>query len=253
MASIAPLTRNDHIVIVGAGVFGLSTAVHLAKRGYHNITVYDKHSHDDSQFSYFKGADSASADVNKIIRSAYGGVDIYQDLSLEAITHWHHWNHKLRDGDDLPPGLTKDDRVFVPNGNLSMTDAADITDFDKATIASMEAAGYPLSQLDVTNPRDRAAAVQKGFGFAIDPFGREKKGQSNAAVLDTTGGTAIADKACRLFCMRLDVCMCGLSLTPCEKRSRASNMTALSVIVSPELRRQMEYAQWVEWWTVRLC
>lgn len=197
MASIAPLTRNDHIVIVGAGVFGLSTAVHLAKRGYHNITVYDKHSHDDSQFSYFKGADSASADVNKIIRSAYGGVDIYQDLSLEAITHWHHWNHKLRDGDDLPPGLTKDDRVFVPNGNLSMTDAADITDFDKATIASMEAAGYPLSQLDVTNPRDRAAAVQKGFGFAIDPFGREKKGQSNAAVLDTTGGTAIADKACR--------------------------------------------------------
>lgn len=222
-------------MIVGAGVFGLSTAVHLAKRGYHNITVYDKHSHDDSQFSYFKGADSASADVNKIIRSAYGGVDIYQDLSLEAITHWHHWNHKLRDGDDLPPGLTKDDRVFVPNGNLSMTDAADITDFDKATIASMEAAGYPLSQLDVTNPRDRAAAVQKGFGFAIDPFGREKKDRAMLLFWIQRAAPQSQIKLAVSCCMRLDVWVCGLSLTPCAERSKASNMTALGAIVLQEL------------------
>lgn len=188
---------NDPIIVVGAGVFGLSTAIHLAKRGYRNVTVYDRHSYDHSQFSYFKGADSASADINKIIRSAYGGVDIYQDLSLEAIEHWKLWNDRLRLGDNLPPGMSKEDRVFVRNGNLSMTDADAISEFDRATISSMEAAGYPLSQLDITNARDRAVAEQKGFGFAIDAFGRERRGLSNAAVLDTTGGTAIADKACR--------------------------------------------------------
>jgi len=191
------LEMNDSIIIVGAGVFGLSTAIHLARRGYRNVTVYDRHSYDQSQFSYFKGADSASADINKIIRSAYGGVDIYQDLSLEAIEHWKAWNDRLRQGVNLPPGLTEHDRVFVPNGNLSMTDAAEISEFDRATISSMEAAGHPLSQLDITNERDREVAKQKGFGFSIDAFGRERRGQTNAAVLDTTGGTAIADKACR--------------------------------------------------------
>lgn len=192
-----PPTADEPIIIVGAGVFGLSTAIHLAKRGYKDVTVYDKHPYDESKFSYFKGADSASADINKIIRSAYGGVDIYQDLSLEAIEHWKEWNARLRRGEDLPPGMTENDQVFIPNGNLSMTNAAEISDFDRATIRSMEAAGYPDSQLDVSNEHDRQVARQKGLGFAIDPFGREGRCQSNTAVLDTTGGTAIADKACR--------------------------------------------------------
>lgn len=190
-------TTDEPIIIVGAGVFGLSTAIHLAKRGYQNVTVYDRHSYDDSQFSYTKGADSASADINKIIRSAYGGLSIYQDLSLEAIEGWKEWNERLRKGEDLPAGLSKDDQVFVANGNLSMTDGKKISEFDRATITTMEAAGYRATQLDVSNDCDRRIASEKGFGFAIDPFGREQRGQSNAAVLDTTGGTAIADKACR--------------------------------------------------------
>ncbi|KAL1584458.1 hypothetical protein WHR41_06267 [Cladosporium halotolerans] len=192
-----PPMMNEPIIIVGAGVFGLSTAIHLAKRGYKDVTVYDRHSYDDSQFSYFKGADSASADINKIIRSAYGGVSIYQDLSLEAIEGWKEWNERLRKGEDLLSGLSRGDQVFVPNGNLSMTDTNEITEFDQATITSMEAAGYPGTQLNVTDARDRKIAAEKGFGLAIDPFGRERRGQPNTAVLDTTGGTAVADKACR--------------------------------------------------------
>jgi sarcosine oxidase/L-pipecolate oxidase len=196
-SSDTPPLLCDPIIIVGAGVFGLSTAIHLAKRGYQDVTVYDRHAYDSSQFSYFRGADSASTDINKIIRSAYGGVSIYQELSLEAIEGWKEWNEKLSKGDDLPPGLKKGDQVFVPNGNLSMTDTLDISEFDRATIVSMEAAGHVGTQLDVTNPRHRKLATEKGFGFAIDPFGRKKRGQANTAVLDTTGGTAIADKACR--------------------------------------------------------
>lgn len=40
------LTMNDNtsrIVIVGAGVFGLTAALELSKRGYRSIVVFDRH------------------------------------------------------------------------------------------------------------------------------------------------------------------------------------------------------------------
>lgn len=55
------LQKSDRIVIIGAGVFGLSTALHLALRGYKNVVVFDRHDYDVSQYDYRNGADSASA------------------------------------------------------------------------------------------------------------------------------------------------------------------------------------------------
>lgn len=54
-------SKSAPIVIVGAGVFGLSTAIHLAERGYTNVKVLDKQPYHDSQYSYNKGCDAASA------------------------------------------------------------------------------------------------------------------------------------------------------------------------------------------------
>ena len=59
---MAPLASpNDPIVILGAGVFGLSTALHLAQRGFKNVTVLDKQDYDESLYSYDNGCDAASA------------------------------------------------------------------------------------------------------------------------------------------------------------------------------------------------
>jgi sarcosine oxidase / L-pipecolate oxidase len=55
------LKHTDAIVIVGAGAFGLSTALHLALRGYKNVTVLDRHEYDNSGYDYRSGADSASS------------------------------------------------------------------------------------------------------------------------------------------------------------------------------------------------
>ena len=55
------LQKSDRIVIIGAGVFGLSTALHLALRGYTNVTVFDRHDYDVSKYDYRSGADSASS------------------------------------------------------------------------------------------------------------------------------------------------------------------------------------------------
>jgi sarcosine oxidase/L-pipecolate oxidase len=62
MDSQAP-GKNDAIIIVGAGVFGLSTALHLAKRGYTNVTVFDRQPYDQTLYSYLSGCDAASAGI----------------------------------------------------------------------------------------------------------------------------------------------------------------------------------------------
>jgi glycine/D-amino acid oxidase-like deaminating enzyme len=58
------LRHSDAIVIVGAGAFGLSTALHLALRGYKDVTVLDRHEYDNSGYDYRSGADSASSGAN---------------------------------------------------------------------------------------------------------------------------------------------------------------------------------------------
>lgn len=197
MARLPP-SKNDQISIVGAGIFGLSTALHLARRGYKNVTVYDKQTYHTTQYSYFKGCDGASADINKIIRSAYGSQTEYQQLSIEAIEAWKQWNADLRDGNDVPEGMSRASRVFIQCGSLSFTDSEELPEFERATVANMESAGHRDTQLITNNEDHLAIAKSRAFGLAMDPFLRQKKGKPNVGVLDSTGGVAIADQACRL-------------------------------------------------------
>lgn len=63
---------DSKIIIVGGGVFGLSTALWLARGGYKNITVFDRCAFDENHYDPSKGCDGASADLNKVFRMAYG-------------------------------------------------------------------------------------------------------------------------------------------------------------------------------------
>lgn len=168
-------SKTDHTIIVGTGIFGLSTALHLARRGYSNVTVFDKQPYDTTEYSYFKGCDAASADLNKIIRSAYGSQTEYQDLSTEAIASWKQWNLDLESGVDVPPGMSSVDRVFVQCGSLSLTDSEELPEFEKATVRNMEAAGHYNTQLVTTDPKHCALAQSKGLGPALDPFQRSAR------------------------------------------------------------------------------
>jgi len=40
---IAMMDKDSKIVIIGAGIFGLSTAYQLASEGYRNVVVLDRH------------------------------------------------------------------------------------------------------------------------------------------------------------------------------------------------------------------
>lgn len=53
------LTKKSKILILGGGTWGCSTALHLARRGYEDVTVLDAHP--------IPSPISAGNDVNKIV------------------------------------------------------------------------------------------------------------------------------------------------------------------------------------------
>lgn len=70
--------KDQPIFILGAGAWGLSTAFHLNKAGYQNITVFEAAESIPSQYS-------AGYDLNKIVRAEYED-SFYTDLALVS---WH--------------------------------------------------------------------------------------------------------------------------------------------------------------------
>ncbi|KAF3051137.1 hypothetical protein E8E11_009288 [Didymella keratinophila] len=65
------IVHDDTIIIVGAEVFGLSTAFELAKRGYSNATVFDRYPP--------PVPDGSSVDISRVIRPDYAD-DFYAKL-----------------------------------------------------------------------------------------------------------------------------------------------------------------------------
>lgn len=70
------VTTDKHvsIAIIGGGAWGLSTAYHLVRAGYTNITVFERGQEIPSPYS-------AANDLNKIVRAQYD-TDFYTDLGL---------------------------------------------------------------------------------------------------------------------------------------------------------------------------
>jgi sarcosine oxidase/L-pipecolate oxidase len=60
-SSTPPADKQSPIAIIGAGVFGLSIAIHLAQRGFINVTVFDKQPYWETQYDFDAGCDAASA------------------------------------------------------------------------------------------------------------------------------------------------------------------------------------------------
>lgn len=109
----------------------------------------------------------------------------------EALQEWKSWNEDIASGRDLPPGFKTSDQVFINCGSLSCGDG-ELTAFERATVDNMEARGHHGTQLINNDASHVKIAEEKGLGSAMNPFSKKALG-----VLDTTGGLAVADKACR--------------------------------------------------------
>ncbi|KAI5450195.1 hypothetical protein NCC49_003344 [Naganishia albida] len=71
----SPLTHDSRIVIVGgAGTIGSSTALHLCRRGYKNVTILDVYGFPADQDKFGPSQSAGASDINKIIGSTNSGV-----------------------------------------------------------------------------------------------------------------------------------------------------------------------------------
>ena len=78
-----PNTDSKKIIIVGAGIFGVTAALELAKRG-HQVKLFDP--------GPLPHPDAASTDISKAIRLGYGADEFYMELMEIALEGWDTWN-----------------------------------------------------------------------------------------------------------------------------------------------------------------
>lgn len=68
------ISKSDPIIIVGGGAFGLSSALHLTRSGFTNISVFERDEQIPPRYS-------AANDLNKIVRAEYED-PFYTDLTI---------------------------------------------------------------------------------------------------------------------------------------------------------------------------
>lgn len=143
--------------------------------------------------------------MNKIIRTAYGSQTEYSEMTVDALAEWNAWNEELATGRTLPPGMTTEDRVFLNNGHLTLSSEAELPEFERQSVENTsstrgltrEGRAPPPTQLITNDLTHQGIAAEGGWGFGMDAFRRSARGLPNVGLLDTIGGTAVADKACR--------------------------------------------------------
>lgn len=89
MANPTSPSHTHPILIVGAGVFGLSTALELSSRGYKNITILDRYTP--------PVPDGSNVDISRVIRTEYAD-PVYSFMAQEALDGWKtqykdHYHH----------------------------------------------------------------------------------------------------------------------------------------------------------------
>lgn len=71
-------SKDSHVLILGGGAWGLSTALHLINSGYVDVTVIERAEQIPSRYS-------AAWDLNKIVRAEYED-PFYTELAL--VSSW---------------------------------------------------------------------------------------------------------------------------------------------------------------------
>jgi len=79
IAKAAPTTAGSRVAVIGAGVFGTWTAVHLLRQG-HKVTLIDAWGPAHSRAS--------SGGESRLTRGAYGKDAIYTRMALDSLKEW---------------------------------------------------------------------------------------------------------------------------------------------------------------------
>jgi glycine/D-amino acid oxidase-like deaminating enzyme len=74
---------KSRVVVAGAGIFGVTAAIELARRG-HAVSLLDP--------GPLPRSLAASTDISKVVRIEYGTDEAYTALAEKAVVGWRRWN-----------------------------------------------------------------------------------------------------------------------------------------------------------------
>lgn len=124
------------IAILGAGIFGVTAALELRRRG-HAVVLYD--------VGPLPHPDAASTDISKAVRMDYGADAFYTALMERAFVGWRRWN-----ADFGVPLYHEDGVLFMSREALAPGG------FEHDSLAVLRARGHAVERLD-------AAAIAARF------------------------------------------------------------------------------------------
>lgn len=156
-------SKSYDFLVIGAGIFGINTAIELKKRKY-TVAVLNP-----DRIPHLL---AASTDISKIVRMEYGSDELYTEMAEISIKRWRTWNDLL--------GST----LYHETG-LLMLSKEEITDsrnqYEYASIKNIQKRGYKTERLS-------AKAFSERFPtFNVNNF--------KAAHYNATAGFAESSKA----------------------------------------------------------
>ncbi len=203
------ITKESKIIIVGAGVFGLSTAYNLVNDGYKNIEIFDKDDLEKSKYNPLHHTDSASADINKFYRIYNDGNNKYGKLSAKALQTWLKWADDLRNLSDQDKAKfwDTDYELIRHTTGLRIGDQEEVSSVEKLNIAGLKELGLDGTQFDISSPERRLSAKLLGLSKGLEVI-KDWKSRDVApritGYIDGVGRMIKADKACYLVKLFLD-------------------------------------------------
>jgi glycine/D-amino acid oxidase-like deaminating enzyme len=144
---MASNVQSCDIVIVGAGVFGLSAAIELKTRQpAAKITVLDPgpvpHRH------------AASTDISKVIRMDYGSDELYTEMMEASFPIWRQWNEEWKE------------QVYFETGLVGLVDSIPSGSFEDETIKTLRKRGHQIDHLDAETFKTKFPAwAEKNVGY----------------------------------------------------------------------------------------
>src|SRR5476651_1864377 len=116
------------IVVVGAGVFGLTAAWELRTRGW-QVAVIDP--------GPVPRPTAASTDISKVVRADYGADELYTTMGEAALDGWDRWNARWN-----APLYHQDGFLLLATGVLAPGH------FEHDSLTLLEARGHSVERLD---------------------------------------------------------------------------------------------------------